>query len=152
MYKQKGHLKRKLIYLAAPLFSQAERQFNILLADLLEQYFDVFLPQRDGGMFVNMVEHGVTVEDAARAVFNADIQAIENCDFVVAVLDGRSIDEGVAFEVGFAYAKNKPCYGIQTDFRRLLPIGNNPMLSESIIHIFHTSKELLEYINNEVKV
>jgi len=143
---------QKKVYLAAPLFSQAERKFNERLTDLLEQYFDIFLPQRDGGMFVNMVAHGVTVDDAAHAVFQTDIHAIKNCDFVVAVLDGRAIDEGVAFEVGFAYANNKPCYGLQTDIRRLLPIGNNPMLSVAIKRIFTTPEKLLEYINSKVLV
>src|SRR5918999_610813 len=38
-----------LIYLAGPLFSEAERRFNLGLAHRLEALgFDVFLPQRDG--------------------------------------------------------------------------------------------------------
>lgn len=39
----------KLIYFAAPLFSQAEREFNLMLTANLESIgFDIFLPQRDG--------------------------------------------------------------------------------------------------------
>ena len=38
-----------LVYLAGPLFSKAERRFNLLLAERLEASgFRVFLPQRDG--------------------------------------------------------------------------------------------------------
>lgn len=44
-------LKRKnmLIYFAGPLFSQAEKEFNLRLTFKLESLgFNVFLPQRDG--------------------------------------------------------------------------------------------------------
>jgi len=38
-----------LIYFAGPLFSQAEKQFNLSLTHALEKNgFTVFLPQRDG--------------------------------------------------------------------------------------------------------
>ncbi len=38
-----------LIYFAGPLFSEAERAFNLGLTKRLEQAnFEVFLPQRDG--------------------------------------------------------------------------------------------------------
>ena len=38
-----------LIYFAAPLFSAAERRYNLLLTEKLEALnFTVFLPQRDG--------------------------------------------------------------------------------------------------------
>jgi nucleoside 2-deoxyribosyltransferase len=42
--------KRKmLIYFAGPLFSEAEKQFNLRLGERLEEAgFCVFLPQRDG--------------------------------------------------------------------------------------------------------
>jgi len=40
------HIK---VYFAAPLFSQAEKEFNQNLTDLIEKSgFSVFLPQRDG--------------------------------------------------------------------------------------------------------
>ena len=44
-------------------------------------------------------------------VFEMDIAAIYSADLVIAVLDGSHIDEGVAFEVGFAFASGKPCIG-----------------------------------------
>ena len=44
-----GACRDVLIYLAGPLFSEAERRFNLELTHRLEAMgFDVFLPQRDG--------------------------------------------------------------------------------------------------------
>jgi len=40
---------RYRVYLAAPLFSEAERTYNLMLHDLLEAHlFDVYLPQEVG--------------------------------------------------------------------------------------------------------
>src|SRR5689334_12592978 len=47
--------KKQKLYFAAPLFSDMERRFNIELAEQLEQFFDVFLPQRDGGLMATMI-------------------------------------------------------------------------------------------------
>lgn len=43
--------------------------------------------------------------------------AIDDCDAVVALLDGTQVDDGTAWEIGYAYAKGKPVVGIRTDFR-----------------------------------
>jgi nucleoside 2-deoxyribosyltransferase len=50
-----GAFRGVLIYLAGPLFSEAERCFNLGLSQRLESLgFDVFLPQRDGS---NATDH-----------------------------------------------------------------------------------------------
>lgn len=50
MWKTDNMAGRKpKIYLAGPLFSDAERTFNVMLASSLENWVDVYLPQRDGG-------------------------------------------------------------------------------------------------------
>ena len=43
--------------------------------------------------------------------------AIDECDAVVAVLDGSDVDSGTAAEIGYAFAKNKPILGYRSDFR-----------------------------------
>ncbi|WP_425619451.1 nucleoside 2-deoxyribosyltransferase [Anatilimnocola sp. NA78] len=65
-------------------------------------------------------------------VFQVDTEALSSCDVLLAILDGRTIDEGVAFEIGVAYAKGKTCIAFQCDCRRLLPSGNNPMIDRAI--------------------
>ncbi len=99
------------IYLAAPLFSEAERDFNGKVAGKLrEAGFSVWMPQeslfvRDGTL------------DEKRQIYEEDITALKGCDVVVAVLDGVDVDCGVAFEIGFAAALGKPIVGLKSDHR-----------------------------------
>src|SRR5688572_20020117 len=136
------------VYLAAPLFSEAERQFNEQLAVRVGLEHRVFLPQRDGRLLVDLVHSGANPNEAARQVFEHDLVAIRECDCVLAVLDGRTIDEGVAFEVGFAFASGKLCIGLQTDPRRLLPIGNNPMVECSLRTVSSSVEGLLAWLRS----
>lgn len=48
-----------VLYLAAPLFSYSERAFNDRLTEILSGTFDVFLPQRDNHLIVELVADGM---------------------------------------------------------------------------------------------
>lgn len=136
---------KPLLYLAGPLFSEAERSFNIKLKRLLEPFFKVYLPQEDGGLMTEMVANGMIPEQAAKRVFSLDILVLDACNYFLIILDGRSVDEGAAFELGHAYASGKPCYGLKTDCRQLLSIGNNPMIDCSLKMIFPDIPSLLNW-------
>ena len=140
------------VYFAAPLFNETERRFNIELTEQIERFFSVFLPQRDAGLMIDMITAGVDAETAARTVFQADIRAINECDALLIVLDGRTVDEGAAFELGYAHALGKPCYGLQTDARRLMGTGNNPMIDGCLQRVFHSVKELCTWAKLSVEV
>jgi len=116
-------IKDKWIYLAGPLFTAAERQFNEALAQYIEQAgFAVYLPQKEC--------HGIT---KANDIFNRCIKGLDNAWCVVAILDGPDADSGTCFEVGYAYSKNIPVIGVRTDFRKSADDGHlNLMLSQSI--------------------
>lgn len=135
------------IYIAAPLFNENEQAFNARLASGIARYANVFLPQRDGSLLVNMLGAGIALEVAERRVFEQDRQAMICSDLLIAVLDGAHIDEGVAFELGFASALGCTCVGLQTDVRRALPTGNNPMIGGCLERIFHTSGELFDWVS-----
>ena len=98
----------------------------------------------------DMVSSGVSADVAARAVFQGDIKAIHEADYLVAILDGRAIDEGVALELGVAYTLSKRCVGIQTDSRRLASWGNNPMITGALEHVFHSVEDLSSWIRREL--
>src|SRR2546428_11100133 len=73
----RGKTTAMKLYLAAPLFSEAEHAFNLALAEALSAAgHDVYLPQRDTPR----------VDGAARttAVFRANLAALSNADAVVA--------------------------------------------------------------------
>jgi len=62
----------KKIYFAGPLFSQAEKDYNLILAKVLEDNgYEVFLPQRDG-IEAAMLE-GKSEEEIATMIFEKDV-------------------------------------------------------------------------------
>jgi nucleoside 2-deoxyribosyltransferase len=139
------------LYLAGPLFSDAELEFNCKVKRLLGARFDVYLPQEDGKLFIDLISNGVSPSEAAQIVFKEDLREIHCCSALLAVLDGRVVDEGTAFEIGVAYANGKVCYGLQTDPRRLLPCGNNPMISSALRYVFRSVEELALWVEGGCK-
>ena len=97
------------LYLAGPLFTQAERAWNRLLADALAGAgHDVFLPQDE-------VKAIATLE--ADAIFRIDAEGVRAAEAVVAILDGADADSGTSFECGLAFALGIPIVAVRTDFR-----------------------------------
>lgn len=111
------------IYFAGPLFSSAERSFNVRIGKLLEESgHEVWLPQ----------EHEPR-KKRARQIFLKDVEGIEWADAVVANMDGPDPDSGTCWECGYAYNR-KPVIVFRTDFRSASDTGSAPynlMLSES---------------------
>lgn len=134
------------LYLAAPLFNEMELAYNKHLKEALSSIFNVFLPQEDGLLLRDLISGGVQQNVAARMVFDADVQAMAEADIIVAILHGAHIDEGVAFELGYCFAQGKRCIALQEDVRQALPVGNNPMISQSCERIFRDKQSLLEWL------
>ena len=136
------------IYLAAPLFNEQERSLNCLLASILESEFSVYLPQRDGTLIPGRDLSASAFDQASEMVYMNDICAMREADGIFCVLDGRTIDEGVAFELGYVKALGKVCYGFYTDSRVLLPHGFNPMIRGSLDEMFYSLDELSNWVNS----
>jgi nucleoside 2-deoxyribosyltransferase len=121
------------IYIAAPLFSPTERKFNEELCSAIQSACSVYLPQRDGTLVETAVgENHELAEAVCRRVYSQDIEAIRNSDVILAVLDGRVLDEGVCIEMGYAKALGKVIVGYKSDVRMALPWGPNPIVSGCI--------------------
>lgn len=102
------------IYQAGPLFSEAEQQWHrAFKARLLSAGYEVIWPYE----LFSPDDVKAWGEDAPRRIMEADKAALDTCDSVVALLDGCQVDDGTAWEIGYAYARNKPVFGIRTDFR-----------------------------------
>ena len=117
---------KPLLYLASPLFTPSERAFNVHIDALLHRHFKTFLPQRDGHLIPGAHLTARSYQEMSRKVFSADVRAIAQADVLLAILDGRTIDEGVAFELGLAFALGKTTVGFRSDARVLLPWGSIP--------------------------
>jgi len=129
---------RYRIYLAAPLFSEAEREYNRVIAKLLaENFYVVYLPQDTGDT------HAGRSGDEHRRIFEQNKKALESADTVVAIIDGADADSGTAWEMGYAAARGKPVIAIRTDFRT---VGHselvNLMLEQSSV-VVKSKDELL---------
>jgi nucleoside 2-deoxyribosyltransferase len=136
---------RPKLYIASALFSDAERSTNEAMAFVLEKWCEVFLPQRDGRLLTKLIARGMSSKDAYSFVFAKDIAAINACDALIINLDGRTVDEGAAVELGYAFALSKVCVGYRTDVRVLLPWGLNPMVTVPLRQILSTPQELEEW-------
>ena len=114
------------IYLAGPLFTQAERRWlRELGAALVGRGHEVFLPQDDASLPL------LRDPPDFHGAFESCRDAIDRCDTVVAVLDGADADSGTAWECGYAYARNRPVVAVRTDFRGGEDAGLNLMLRRS---------------------
>ncbi len=118
------------------MFNQAEKDFNLEMTELLEEYgYRVFLPQRDG-IEAALLE-GKTEEELIKMIFDLDDTEVRKADIIFMNLDGRVPDEGACVELGIAYACGKRCYGFKTDTRTIeLGMDLNPMISGCMIKIF----------------
>lgn len=93
------------LYFAGPLFSAAERGWNLELATILRAAgHEVFLPQEQ--------EPG----KPASRIFATDVGGIDWAEALVAIMDGPDPDAGTAWECGYAFGK-KPIVLVRTDMR-----------------------------------
>lgn len=143
----------KKVYFAGPLFNQAEKDFNLELTKVLEEYgYEVFLPQRDG-IEAALLE-GKTEEELIEMIFSLDAGEVCKADILFMNLDGRVPDEGACVELGIAYANGKRCYGFKTDTRSVeAGMDLNPMISGCMTRIFKNYdgdmliEEIKEYLS-----
>ena len=118
------------IYLAAPLFSQVQRQYNRALARKLEQALprcEVVLPQ---DFRTGPAQASYNDRREMETLYQRCVEEVDAADIVLALLDGADADSGTAFEVGYARGRGKPVLGVRTDFRQLQIKGLNIMLAE----------------------
>lgn len=135
------------VYLAAPFFSYGECLLNdSLLHELEGRGIRVFYPARDGILMREMLRQGQDYSAVAKKVWECDRDAIDGARCVVAVLDGRAVDEGVCVEIGIAATLGKPIVGYLSDERRQFTWGLNPMVAAPLIRTFATSASLTEYV------
>ena len=108
-----GHLK---IYFAGPLFTPYERAFIDECAGALRaDGFEVFVPHDH--------ELATGVDVTAAWILAKDRPGVEGANAMLAILDGPSIDDGTACEIGMFHAlmqsdpSKKGIVGLLTDIR-----------------------------------
>lgn len=104
----------KKIYFASPLFSEMEQRYNVYVTELIRQNLDVtvYLPQEQADINDKNAYANSTL------IAQVDTDHLLSSDLMIAVLDGASIDVGVASEIGVAYQAGIPVLGLYTDSRQ----------------------------------
>lgn len=141
-----------LIYFAGPLFSQAERAFNVCLTEKLENFgFQVFLPQRDGIELTEDLFKELSDQELSKKIFKIDRDQILKADVFLMMLDGRGQDEGTCVELGIAYENKhinnseKLLIGFLTDMRVFAEkFRLNAMLTGALDYIVDNEIDLLQ--------
>ena len=147
-----------LIYFAGPLFSEAERRFNLALTQRLEALgYEVFLPQRDGAERDRPPYDAMTPEERRQAMFRLDRSRILDSDVFLFVLDGRVPDEGACVELGIAHCQKylqngeKLLLGLHTDTRSAFVGARlNPMVRVPLDCVVDDEQTLLEVLAGDV--
>lgn len=102
-------------YFANGLFSQADFDFNAKLVAQLRTAFPeltIYLPQENAAI------NDKQAYADSKMIAQADTDELTSSQLVIAILDGITIDAGVASEIGVAYAKHIPIVGLYTDSRQ----------------------------------
>jgi nucleoside 2-deoxyribosyltransferase/predicted secreted protein len=129
---------RYRVYLAAPLFSEAERSFNTSIARLLRlNLFDVHVPQEAGD------DSDMRDVREQERLFSRNKTALEHSDIIVAIIDGADADSGTAWEMGYAFAQGKPVIALRTDFRRVGHHEQVNLMLEQSAKLVGSTEELL---------
>ena len=135
------------IYIAAPLFSEGERQFNEQIDRILRSCgHQTFLPQREGGCVADLPDE-INGLPKRKYLFQLDCSHMDWCDAILFLFDGRVPDEGACFELGYCYAKGKRCIGYKTDARSFIDGYDNVMLHGAPEVVLHNEDELRKYFS-----
>ncbi|MFH1500726.1 MAG: nucleoside 2-deoxyribosyltransferase [archaeon] len=130
----------KKIYIAGKLCSEEERA----LLEGVDKFckaegFDTFLPHRDVGV--------IAFKEEIKRAFKEDVKALDECDFVLAVLNGKP-GSGTVWEIGYAYSIKKPIIGLKTDKKVEDSIPELSAMVLGSVKILQSFEELKEELFN----
>ncbi len=136
------------VYIAAPLFSEGERNFNERIDSVIRECGHItFLPQREGGCVADLPDY-INGMPKRKYLFQLDCEHMDWCDAILFLYDGRVPDEGACFELGYCFAKGKRCIGYKTDVRSFIDGYDNVMLYGAPEIVLHNEDELKMFFSN----
>ena len=126
------------VYIASPLFNEAEKRENERIDEvLIKAGYETFLPQRDGFLYSELVEQ-IKKSDckneeaeiiAINLISHLDIyQVCKGCKATVLNLNGRVPDEGGVSEGALCFRSEIPLVIYKEDSRTLIGGKDNPLV------------------------
>ena len=146
------------IYLAGPIFSEAEQQWLRGLKERIEETgrakgkkVEVIWPYE----LIDRPEIESLGDLAKQEVFDRCKSNLDQADLLVALLDGSQVDDGTAWEIGYFFSvrDRSKIIGIRTDFRNAGETRSsvvNAMIEMSCERIVRSVEELLEALSGEL--
>jgi nucleoside 2-deoxyribosyltransferase len=130
-------------YFAGPLFTKAERDFNLTVQKALESLgYKVYLPQ--------LIFH-----QNVHTIFKTHLRNLVASAGMICVCDGSDVDSGTSWEIGHFYGRGRPIIGLRTDFRMSGDdgaAGVNLMISQSVDHYFNDADYMVQWIFKEFPI
>lgn len=138
------------IYLAGPFFNEQQIKREQLVSEGLSKNKTVNFVFRPKNIETSLEQNS---NDWKEFIFNTDVSEIYNSDYVVAIANFIKenneivLDSGTCWEIGYAYAKNKPIVLITFDettdsiLNVMVDLGTN-------YHITCTEENAIEVISN----
>lgn len=102
-------------YYAAPLFSHMELQYNEQLVSKIREAYpalDLYVPQENGEI------NDKNAYADSILIAKQDTDQLVASDVMIAILDGQTMDVGVATEIGVAYQAGIPIVALFSDSRQ----------------------------------
>jgi len=131
-------------YIAGPLCNQKERDFLEKIDKICRKIgIDTFLPHRECGLW----KEGKSVKEIAKG----DLKGFEDCDFLIANLNGFNVGAGTAWEMGYAYARNIPIIALKTDRKPEEAIEEISAVISGLTKITTSLEELKNEIGKLIK-
>jgi nucleoside 2-deoxyribosyltransferase len=135
-----------MLYIFTRLFAPEDRKLSveveaIALEALKEaglRNLRTFVPYRDTD------QETIVVGNKAKYIYDADVQRLEKSRALLGFLNGMSKDEGICFELGYAYATRVPTFVGVTDFfnigitgKEVVEVPLDPVLLCMITKLVH---------------
>jgi nucleoside 2-deoxyribosyltransferase len=140
--QQVGTTTNRYIYLAAPLFTKGEQDFNLSVCEYLTANgYQVFLPQQE------------CQKAEGEDIYQTCLSGLKSAAIVVAIVDGADADSGTCWECGYAASQGIPVIAVRTDFRVSGDTkGFNAMIYYSATKVIDGSDRLLAEIVSELQL
>jgi nucleoside 2-deoxyribosyltransferase len=102
------------IYICTKLFNYNDKLQAEYFEDALKRHIkcNIFMPFRD------TKENDLVGPDRSKIIYDSDIKKLDSGEVILlaALYDGICKDEGISFEIGYAYGRKIPIFVINTDF------------------------------------
>jgi nucleoside 2-deoxyribosyltransferase len=134
-------LQGKLIFVAGPMFSNAERKEQATIArELRKGSYRTYLAQEDGFEMLQLIRAMETPQLQSELLYKAslmvqnigwalEIYQLEQCDGLVLNLNGRVPDEGSVMEATMAFVIGKPVVTFKDSSVTMWGLFDNPMVA-----------------------